>query len=52
MDTEDYLESSLKNLSQDTFVKGFDTSQAKIEDPLDRLESGTSLKMSTTELDD
>uniref|UniRef100_A0A0D3BVX4 Uncharacterized protein n=1 Tax=Brassica oleracea var. oleracea TaxID=109376 RepID=A0A0D3BVX4_BRAOL len=31
---------------------GFDTSQAKIEDPLDRLESRTSLKMSTTELDD
>nr|VDD09013.1 unnamed protein product [Brassica oleracea] len=37
------------NLTQSS---GFDTSQAKIEDPLDRLESGTSLKMSTTELDD
>lgn len=48
--TQKYLQRCLKNLSQDTFVQGFDPSQAKADpsqakakDPLDWLESGTSL---------
>ncbi|KAG2304606.1 hypothetical protein Bca52824_033257 [Brassica carinata] len=44
--TQDFLESYMKNLSQDTFVKGFDPSQVKAEDSLDWLEPPTSLKMS------
>ncbi|KAG2329468.1 hypothetical protein Bca52824_000648 [Brassica carinata] len=44
--TQDFLESCMKNLSQDTFVKGFDPSQVKAEDSLDWLEPPTSLKMS------
>ncbi|KAL0642915.1 hypothetical protein Bca4012_041205 [Brassica carinata] len=43
--TQDFLESCMKNLSQDTFVKGFDPSQVKAEDSLDWLEPPTSLKI-------
>ncbi|KAG2332317.1 hypothetical protein Bca52824_003497 [Brassica carinata] len=44
--TQDFLESCMKNLSQDTFVKCFNPSQVKAEDSLDWLEAPTSLKMS------
>ncbi|KAG2312963.1 hypothetical protein Bca52824_024520 [Brassica carinata] len=50
--TQDVLESCMKNLSQDTFVKGFDPSQVKAEDSLDWLEPPTSLKMSPRRLND
>ena len=51
MGTQDFLESCM-NLSQDTFVKGFDPFQAKVEDSLDWLELPKSLKMPTRRLDD
>ncbi|KAL0899383.1 hypothetical protein Bca101_083344 [Brassica carinata] len=50
--TQDFLESCMKNLSQDTFVKGFDPTQVKAEDSLDWLEPPTSLKMSPRRFND
>ncbi|KAF3603710.1 hypothetical protein F2Q69_00034031 [Brassica cretica] len=44
MGTQEFLESCMKNLPLDTFVKSLDPSQAKVEDSLDWLELPISLK--------
>ncbi|CAH8357561.1 unnamed protein product [Eruca vesicaria subsp. sativa] len=46
MSTQDYLQSSFPDLSQDTFVEGFDPSQPKTDDP------GTAQKIPWPELND
>ncbi|KAJ4910423.1 Uncharacterized protein Rs2_05044 [Raphanus sativus] len=52
MGTKELLKNCMKNLSQDTFVKGLDTSKPTVEDSLDWLELPPSLKVSSPRLDD
>ncbi|KAL0748191.1 hypothetical protein Bca101_030193 [Brassica carinata] len=52
MGTQKFLESCMKNLPLDTFVKGLNPSQAKVEDSLDWLELSKSLKKPAVRLDD
>ncbi|XP_033133925.1 uncharacterized protein LOC103833725 [Brassica rapa] len=51
MGTQEFLESCKKNLPLDTFVKGLNPSQAKVEDSLDWLELPKSLKKPTDSLE-
>ncbi|KAH0938175.1 hypothetical protein HID58_005636 [Brassica napus] len=51
MGTQEFLESCMKNLPLDTFVKGLNPSQAKVEDSLDWLELPKSLKKPTDSLE-
>ncbi|KAH0882280.1 hypothetical protein HID58_058376 [Brassica napus] len=51
MGTQEFLESCMKNLPLDTFVKGLNPSQAKVEDSLDWLELPKSLKKPANSLD-
>ncbi|XP_048613555.1 uncharacterized protein LOC125587339 [Brassica napus] len=51
MGTQEFLESCMKNLPLDTFVKGLNPSQAKVEDSLDWLELPKSLKKPTDTLE-
>nr|ABD65088.1 hypothetical protein 27.t00109 [Brassica oleracea] len=51
MGTQEFLESYMKNLPLDTFVKGLNPSQAKVEDSLDWLELPKSLKKPTDSLE-
>ncbi|KAF3531641.1 hypothetical protein DY000_02042673 [Brassica cretica] len=51
MGTQEFLESCMKNLPLDTFVKGLNHSQAKVEDLLDWLELPKSLKKPADSLD-
>ena len=45
MGTQDYLWKTMGNLTQDSYVKGFDPSQkAKVDDPMEWLTPLTSLK--------
>ena len=51
MDTQDYLWKTMGNLTQDSYVKGFDPSQkAKVDDPMEWLTLLTSLKPKETPL--
>ncbi|CAH8363562.1 unnamed protein product [Eruca vesicaria subsp. sativa] len=52
LSTQDYLQSCFPDLSQDTFVEGFDPSQPKIDDPLAFSSPGTSEKIDVRELND
>ncbi|KAG5399958.1 hypothetical protein IGI04_014565, partial [Brassica rapa subsp. trilocularis] len=49
--TQEFLESCMKNLPLDTFVKGLNLSQAKVEDSWDWLELPKSLKNPTYSLE-
>lgn len=51
MGTQEFLESCMKNLPLDTFVKGLNPSQTKVEDSLDWLELPKSLKKPAASLD-
>ena len=51
MGTQEFLESCMKNLPLDTFVKGLNPSQAKVKDSLDWLELPKSLKKPTDSLE-
>ncbi|KAF2544012.1 hypothetical protein F2Q68_00032447 [Brassica cretica] len=51
MGTQEFLESCMKNLPLDIFVKGLNPSQAKVEDSLDWLELPKSLKKPADSLD-
>ncbi|XP_022557742.2 uncharacterized protein LOC106403796 [Brassica napus] len=51
MGTQEFLESCMKNLPLDTFVKGLNPSQAKVKDSLDWLELPKSLKKPTYSLE-
>lgn len=51
MGTQDYLWKTMGNLTQDSYVKGFDPSQkAKVDDPMEWLTLLTSLKPKETPL--
>ncbi|CAH8391399.1 unnamed protein product [Eruca vesicaria subsp. sativa] len=52
MSIQDYLQSCFQDLSQDTFVEGFDPSQPKTDDPLALSSPGTSEKIDVRELND
>ncbi|CAH8388064.1 unnamed protein product, partial [Eruca vesicaria subsp. sativa] len=52
MSKQDYLQRCFPDLSQDTFVEGFDPSQPKTDDPLALSSLGTSEKIDVRELND